>query len=81
MEDIKINEQFIRNYLETNNKSLNNLAFEIGISPATLSRILNGKRNPGQFVIGRMLSYFNVKFEVLFSYGDILTNVNEHKPA
>nr|MCX3330715.1 helix-turn-helix transcriptional regulator [Bacillus pacificus] len=48
--------------------SLNQLALEIGISPATLSRVLNGERRPGQLVIGKMLYYFDMRFEDLFYY-------------
>ncbi|WP_145722676.1 helix-turn-helix transcriptional regulator, partial [Bacillus licheniformis] len=51
--------------------SLNQLAIEIGVSPATLSRVLNGERRPGQLVIGKMIQYFNKKFEDLFYYKDV----------
>ncbi|MDA1476443.1 helix-turn-helix transcriptional regulator [Bacillus changyiensis] len=53
------------------NLSLNQLALEIGVSPATLSRVLNGERRPGQLVIGKMILYFDKKFEDLFYYKDV----------
>ncbi|MCY9291072.1 transcriptional regulator, partial [Bacillus haynesii] len=33
--------------------------------------VLNGERRPGQLVIGKMIQYFNKKFEDLFYYKDI----------
>lgn len=55
---------------------MNYLAREIGVSEASLSRIMNGKRNPGQKVIGKMLIYFGVSFERLFTCKSQLTKVN-----
>lgn len=76
--DIIINKQLIEMKMkEKGINSMNQLAGDIGISPATLSRIMNGTRNPGQKVIGKMLTYFDVKFEELFSYNLLLTKVNE----
>ena len=60
-----------------NIKSMNYLAREIGVSEASLSRIMNGKRNPGHKVIGKMLLYFGVSFERLFSFEGSLTKVNK----
>ena len=77
LQAIVINKQLIEMKMkEKGISSMNQLANDIGISPATLSRIMNGTRNPGQKVIGKMLSYFNVKFEELFSYNFSLTKVN-----
>lgn len=75
--DIVCNVNYIKMFMEDNNISSNKLAREIGISPATLSRVLNKERTPGQLVIGRMLVYFDVKFEELFHYGTPLTKVND----
>lgn len=73
---IKIKKDFIEKYMKSNKISLNNLAKQIGISSATLSRLLTGTRNPGQVVIGRMLSFFCVDFEQIFYYDPALTKVN-----
>lgn len=70
------NVEYIKNFMVQNKISLNKLAEEMDISPATLSRILNKQRNPGQMVIGKMLNYFDISFEVLFSYNFELTKVN-----
>lgn len=78
-DQIKCNVEFIKKHMDERGISLNKLSKEIGISPATLSRVMNGKRNPGQMVMGRMIKYFGVKFDVLFSYDFELTKVNEIK--
>lgn len=68
---MKINKLFIEAFMYTKDiKSLNELAREIGISEAQMNRIWNGKRNAGAQTISKMLSYFDVKFEKLFSNGD-----------
>ncbi|AOC55399.1 transcriptional regulator [Bacillus pumilus] len=71
VEKIQIRRAFVMQYMIENDMSLNQLADEIGISPATLSRVLNGHRKPGQLVIGKMIHYFDKKFEDLFYYEDI----------
>jgi transcriptional regulator with XRE-family HTH domain len=68
---IHIKRDFVLQYMIEHNLSLNQLAIEIGVSPATLSRVLNGERRPGQLVIGKMIQYFNKKFEDLFYYKDV----------
>lgn len=68
---IHIKRDFVLQYMIEHNLSLNQLAIEIGVSPATLSRVLNGERRPGQLVIGKMIHYFNKKFEDLFYYQDV----------
>ncbi|MFN2744313.1 MULTISPECIES: helix-turn-helix domain-containing protein [Bacillus] len=68
---IHIRRDFVLQYMVEHNLSLNQLAIEIGVSPATLSRVLNGERRPGQLVIGKMIQYFNKKFEDLFYYKDV----------
>lgn len=75
VEKIQIRRDYVLQYMVNNDYSLNQLALEIGISPATLSRVLNGERRPGQLVIGKMLYYFDMKFEDL--YYDFLTKVND----
>lgn len=74
---IIINVKFIKSYMKENEISLNKLAEEIGISPATLSRVLNNHRNPGQRVMGKMLKYFSIPFDELFFYDFELTKVND----
>lgn len=69
---IHIKRDFVLQYMIEHNLSLNQLAIEIGVSPATLSRVLNGERRPGQLVIGKMIQYFNKKFEDLFYYKDVV---------
>lgn len=44
VEKIQIRRAFVMQYMIENDMSLNQLADEIGISPATLSRVLNGHR-------------------------------------
>ncbi|BBP92338.1 putative HTH-type transcriptional regulator YvzC [Bacillus safensis] len=73
VEKIQIRRAFVMQYMIENDMSLNQLADEIGISPATLSRVLNGHRKPGQLVIGKMIHYFDKKFEDLFYYEKMLT--------
>lgn len=68
VEKIQIRRDYVLQYMVNNDYSLNQLALEIGVSPATLSRVLNGERRPGRLVIGKMLHYFNLKFEDLFYY-------------
>lgn len=68
---IHIKRDFVLQYMIEHNLSLNQLAIEIGVSPATLSRVLNGERRPGQLVIGKMIQYFNKKFEDLFYYKEV----------
>lgn len=46
VEKIQIRRAFVMQYMIENDMSLNQLADEIGISPATLSRVLNGHRKP-----------------------------------
>ena len=77
MEKINIKKEIIESYMNEKSVSLNKLASEIGISPATLSRVLNGQRRAGQSVIGKMLKFFNMKFEDLFFYENELTKVNK----
>ncbi len=76
VEKIQIRRDYVLQYMVNNDYSLNQLALEIGISPATLSRVLNGERRPGQLVIGKMLYYFDMKFEDLFTTTS-LTKVND----
>ncbi len=76
VEKIQIRRDYVLQYMVNNDYSLNQLALEIGISPATLSRVLNGERRPGQLVIGKMLYYFDMKFEDLFTT-TLLTKVND----
>lgn len=57
--------------------SINHLAREIGISEATLHRVMNGERRPGQKVISNMLTYFDAPFEQVFLHAESLTKVNE----
>lgn len=76
-QEITIKREIIDNYMKENKISLNKLANQIEISPATLCRILSGQRRAGQLVIGKMLNFFNVKFEELFFYKIKLTNVNK----
>ncbi|MFP3811455.1 helix-turn-helix domain-containing protein [Bacillus sp. SIMBA_005] len=71
VEKIQIRRTFVMQYMIENDMSLNQLADEIGISPATLSRVLNGHRKPGQLVIGKMIHYFDKKFEDLFYYESV----------
>ncbi|ADP33879.1 helix-turn-helix family protein [Bacillus atrophaeus subsp. globigii] len=68
VEKIQIRRDYVLQYMVNKDLSLNQLALEIGISPATLSRVLNGERRPGQLVIGKMLYYFDMRFEDLFYY-------------
>lgn len=55
--------------------SVNELAREIGISESMLSLVMRDKRNPGPKLIARMLSYFNVNFEKIFT--ESLTKVHK----
>jgi transcriptional regulator with XRE-family HTH domain len=67
MSKIVLNKEFVQRHMESSNLSSNQLARNIGISEATLSRVLNNQRNPGPKVITKMISYFGVKFEKVFS--------------
>lgn len=74
---MKLNTQFIKDYMKENNvSSLNQLATEIGISPSMLWRMMHGQRKPGQKVIQLMMVYFKVEFEKLFCH-DAMTKVKE----
>lgn len=76
VEKIQIRRAFVMQYMIENDMSLNQLADEIGISPATLSRVLNGHRKPGQLVIGKMIHYFDKNLKIYFTMR-ILTKVNK----
>lgn len=76
VEKIQIRRDYVLQYMVNNDYSLNQLALEIGVSPATLSRVLNGERRPGQLVIGKMLHYFNLKLRIFFTM-ILLTKVNK----
>ncbi|MGG4456914.1 helix-turn-helix transcriptional regulator [Brevibacillus porteri] len=68
MNKITLNNLFIKEYVKENKiKSLSRLAGEIGISRSMLCKILQGKRNPGRKVITKMLIYFKVPFDILFT--------------
>lgn len=54
--------------------SVNELAREIGISESMMNKLMRQKRSPGSKAVGLMLSYFNVKFEVIFM--EVLTKVH-----
>lgn len=72
---IVLNKDFIM--LEMNRRgieSLNKLARELDISESMLNLLMRNKRNPGRKVIARMLAYFNVNFEKIFT--EVLTNVH-----
>lgn len=67
MKDVVINKGYIEDYMDLHNiTSYTQPAQDIGISTATLTRVLNGERKPGYIIITKMLSYFGEPFEVLF---------------
>lgn len=78
-ENIVCRTKIIKDHMQEKDISLNKLAVEIGVSPSTLSRVLNRQRNPGQMVIGKMLKYFGLKFDDLFFYNFELTKVHKKK--
>jgi transcriptional regulator with XRE-family HTH domain len=72
---IALNKDYIRKEMERRNiDSVNELARQIGISESMLNLLMRNKRNPGPKAIARMLSYFNVNFEKIFT--EQLTNVH-----
>lgn len=64
---LTLNKEFIQEYMKKNEiNSLNQLARDIGISETLLFRLMKGERKPGQKTIGKMMSFFGVKFEQIF---------------
>lgn len=65
---IVLNKDYIYREMQRRNiESVNEMAREIGISESMMNLLMRDKRNPGQKVISRMLAYFNVNFEKIFS--------------
>lgn len=69
MNKLMLDVTFIQDYMKTNKiKSISYLAEEIGISRSMLSKLLRGDRHPGSKVVGKMMAYFKVPFDSLFSF-------------
>lgn len=69
MKKLMLDVPFIQEYMKTNKiKSISYLAEEIGISRSMLSKLLRGDRHPGSKVIAKMMTYFKVPFDRLFSF-------------
>jgi transcriptional regulator with XRE-family HTH domain len=77
-QDIKVNVNFLRNYLAENNLSESDFAKTIGVAHSTVNRVLNGKRNPGgKFIAGVLKNYPDLTFDKVFIYSATLPKGNK----
>lgn len=77
-QDIKVNVNFLRNYLAENNLSESDFAKTIGVAHSTVNRVLNGKRNPGgKFIAGVLKNYPDLTFDKVFIYKNLLPKGNK----
>jgi transcriptional regulator with XRE-family HTH domain len=65
---LKLIGQKIRTTRETNNLSLRDLAYRIGMEPSNLSVIENGKSNPQLLTYARIASALGVHLQELFDF-------------
>lgn len=64
---MKVNEEYIRHLIKCHGLTQNQFAIKVGVSKATISRILNGKRGAGGEFIGGIIKAFpKSKLEDLF---------------
>lgn len=67
--DVKVNTNFLNNYLKQNNFSESEFAKSIGVAHSTVNRVLNGKRNPGgKFIAGVLVNFPELTFEDVFIF-------------
>jgi transcriptional regulator with XRE-family HTH domain len=77
IQDIKVRNEFLSNYLIKNDLSEREFAKAIGVAHSTVNRVLNGKRNPGsKFIAGVLRNFPDLAFEQVFSYGSTLPKGN-----
>lgn len=75
---VKVNVDFLNNYLKENNLTESEFAKTIGVAHSTVNRVINGKRNPGgKFIIGVLSNFSDLKFEQVFTYISLLPKGNK----
>ncbi|TDY42141.1 Nlp family transcriptional regulator [Alicyclobacillus sacchari] len=62
---IHLREEFIKRYLQ--DVSIRQVAEDIGVSTSMMYLLIQKKRNPGNKVISKILHYYKLPFEEVFS--------------
>ncbi|MBF8376484.1 helix-turn-helix transcriptional regulator [Alicyclobacillus mali] len=65
---IHLREEFIKRYLQ--DVSIRQVAGDIGISTSMMYLLIQKKRNPGSKVVSKILEYYKLTFEEVFTTED-----------
>jgi len=62
---IHLREEFIKRYLQ--DVSIQQVAKDIGISTSMMYLLIHKKRNPGRKTVSKILKYYKIPFEDIFT--------------